>query len=177
MPAPPPRLRGYTGATFRRNRHGRPRTPPELSSTFGASLNSIGQRFAPTETIQTGQARRYLKYGSWRGEYSFSRRSAFTYEGSMESCISLSESHQQPSISGSRLSLSTEPEKSIAVLASYDKIDNTGAAISTQAYGGALAFGRKITERLAFQAEPVSRFSCRTASGNFQIWTRRSKAP
>jgi hypothetical protein len=64
-----------------------------------------------------------------------------------------------------------DPSNSIAILASYGKIDYTGTGASTTDYLGALAYGRKITGRLAFQiaAGPQEIQSAVVGgSGNFQ---------
>ena len=49
---------------------------------LGASLNSFGQQFLPAETINTGEVMRYRNSILGQAEYSFSRRSAFTFSGS-----------------------------------------------------------------------------------------------
>jgi hypothetical protein len=66
-----------------------------------------------------------------------------------------------------------DPKNSIAVLGRYGKIDYSGTAISTSDYLADLAFGRKITGRLAFQAAagPEQIRVSGAGSGNFQIWT------
>ena len=64
-----------------------------------------------------------------------------------------------------------DPTNSIAILASYGKIDYTGTSNSTTDYTAALAFGRKITGRLAFQvgAGP-QQIREAVGTGNFQLW-------
>jgi hypothetical protein len=64
-----------------------------------------------------------------------------------------------------------DPSNSIAVLAGYGKIDYTGAVNSTWDYTAALAYGRKITGRLALQvaAGPQQIHSEQGAAG-FQLW-------
>ena len=147
----------------------------QLSSTLGASLNSIGQGFVPSETIQTGLAMRYLNTVLGEAEYSFSRRSAFTFAGS----YGILHFTDAGYISSNSINAQAgydyllDPKNSIAVLASYGKIDYTGTANSTVDYRAAFAFGRKITGRLAFQAAagPEQIRAAGTANGNFQIWT------
>jgi hypothetical protein len=77
-----------------------------------------------------------------------------------------------------------DPANSIAILGSYGKINYTGTGTptvgpttvgsgnSTTDYVGALAYGRKITGRLAFQvaAGPQEIVSSGTAAGNFHLF-------
>ena len=65
------------------------------------------------------------------------------------------------------------PKNSIAVLGSYGKINYTGTSLSTTDYAAHLAFGRKITGRLAFQAAggPEQIRSSGIGNGSFQLWT------
>jgi hypothetical protein len=147
----------------------------QFSSILGASLNNIGRGFVPNQTIQTGLAMRYMNTVLGQAEYSFSRRSAFSFAGSY-GILHFTDAGYISSRSinaqgGYDYMLS--PKNSIAVLASYGKIDYTGSAISTVDYGAALAFGRRITGRLAFQAAagPEQIRATGTANGNFRIWT------
>jgi hypothetical protein len=64
-----------------------------------------------------------------------------------------------------------DPWNSIAFLGNYGKIDYTGTGASTVNYAGALAYGRKITGRLAFQAAvgPQEIRSQGSVLGNFNL--------
>ncbi|MBZ5699372.1 MAG: hypothetical protein LAN18_12600 [Acidobacteriia bacterium] len=147
----------------------------QFSSTFADALHNIGQRFVLADTIQTGQVMRYMNTVLGEAEYSFSRRSAFSFAGS----YGILHFPGTGYISSRSINAQTgydyllDPKDSIAVLASYGKIDYTGTSISTGDYGVALAFGRKITGRLAFQAAagPEQIRGTGLASGNFQMWT------
>jgi len=76
------------GAAFTGSGMGGPGLIGQFSSTPANSLNTLGQRFQPSETIPTGQAMRYMNAVLGEAEYSFSRRSAFTFSGSYGLCIS-----------------------------------------------------------------------------------------
>ena len=164
---------------------GGPGLVAEFSSTLGSSLNSIGQAFLPGETIETGNVLRYRNSVLGQAEYSFSRRSAFTFSGSYGilhfADAGYVNSHMLNAQAGYDYLL--DPTNSIAVLASYGKIDysflpvgaSSNVTSSTTNYLAALAYGRKITGRLAFQAGggPAAN-SCRlNGNGNFQLWFGR----
>ena len=97
---------------------------------LGSSLNSIGQAFIPSESIQTGNAMRY-RTRSWdKRNIRFSRRSAFTFSGS----YGLLHFSDAGYISSQMLNVQAgydyllDPKNSIAILAGYGKIDYTGLA-------------------------------------------------
>ena len=146
-----------------------------MGQFFSMPGASLGQGFAPTETIQTGLAMRYMNTVLGEAEYSFSRRSAFTFSGSYgildfpgAGYISSDDINAQAGYD-----YLLDPKDSIAIMANYGKIDYTGSPISTVDYGAAFSFGRKITGRLAFQAGggPELIRDTGTAGGNFQNWT------
>jgi hypothetical protein len=163
------------GASFGGTGMGGPGLVGQFSSIFGASLNNIGQGFAPSETIQTGQAMRYRNTVLGEAEYSFNRRSAFTFVGSYGilhfTDVGYFSSRSINAQAGYDYLL--DPKNSIAILANYGKIDYTGTTISIADYMAAFAFGRKITGRLAFQAAggPEQIRVAGMANGNFPIWT------
>jgi hypothetical protein len=163
------------GAAFTGSGMGGPGLIGQFSSTLANSLNTVGQRFQPSETIQTGQAMRIMNAVVGEAEYSFSRRSAFTFSGSYGllhfTDVGYIDSHMLNAQAGYDYVLN--PKNSIAVLASYGKIDYTGASTSTVDYLADLAFGRKITGRLAFQAAagPEQIRVTGAGNGNFQLWT------
>lgn len=141
------------GAAFTGTGMGGPGLTAQISSTLQASLNGIGQGFVPSESIQTGNAMRYRNAAVGQLEYSFSRRSAFTFAGSYGllkfTDAGFFSSHMINAQAGYDYML--DPANSIALLASYGKIDYTGSANTTTNYLAALAYGRKITGRVAFQ--------------------------
>jgi hypothetical protein len=140
-------------ATFAGQGVGGPGLVTQFSSLLGTSLNSLGQAFIPSETINTGNAMRYRNAVLGQAEYSFSRRSAFTFSGS----YGLLHFTDAGYVSSSMLNAQAgydyllDPANSVAILGGYGKIDYTGTGISTTDYMGALAYGRRITGRLAFQ--------------------------
>jgi hypothetical protein len=141
------------GAAFTSQGMGGPGLAAQFSSILGDSLNSFAQAFVPSETINTGDIMRYRNALLGQAEYSFTRRSAVTFSGS----YGLLHFAGTGYISSSMLDAQAgydyllDPSNSIAILASYGKIDYTGTGNSTTDFGGALAYGRKITGRLAFQ--------------------------
>ncbi|MBZ5644410.1 MAG: hypothetical protein LAO19_16765 [Acidobacteriia bacterium] len=141
------------GASFTGTGMGGPGLTAQIGSSLESSLNSIGQAFVPSESIQTGNAMRYTNAAIGQLSYSFSRRSAFTFAGSY-GLLKFTQSgyfssHMVTGQAGYDFML--DPSDSIALLASYGKIDYTGSSNSTTNYLAALAFGRKITGRMAFQ--------------------------
>jgi hypothetical protein len=132
---------------------GGPGLAAQFSSMLGATLGSIGQAFTPAETIETGNAVRYRNSALGQAEYSFSRRSALTFSGSYGfldfPSAGYVSSHMLNAQAGYDYLL--DPTDSMAVLASYGKIDYNGLNGSTTDYAAALAYGKKITGRLAFQ--------------------------
>jgi hypothetical protein len=163
------------GASFAASGMGGPGLIGQFSSTLGNSLSSVGQRFQPSETIQTNQAMRYRNTALGEAEFSLSRRSVFTFSGSYGllhfTGAGYINSHMIDAQAGYDYLL--DPKNSIAVLGSYGKIDYTGTAISTADYLADLAFGRKITGRLAFQAAagPEQIRVSGAGNGSFQVWT------
>jgi hypothetical protein len=174
------------GAAFTGQGMGGPGLTAQFSSMLGASLNSLGQEFQPTETVNTGNAMRYRNSILGQAEYSFSRRSAFTFSGSYGLLHFSGTGYFNNSVVDVQAGYDylLDPANSIAVLASYGKTDFTGKGISPTGtttigtgnsvtdYVGALAYGRKITGRLAFQvaAGPQEiRFSGVGGAGNFRL--------
>ena len=174
-------------AAFTGQGMGGPGLVAQFSSMLGATLNNLGQEYLPSENIGTGAAMHYRNAVLGQAEYSFSRRSAFTFSGS----YGLLHFPGAGYFSSSMLDVQAgydyllDPSNSVAILASYGKIDYTGTVTpstgtsttgngtSTTDYMGALAYGRKITGRLAFQvaAGPEKIFSTSAGGiGNFQLW-------
>jgi hypothetical protein len=153
------------GAQFSGQGIGGPGLVAQFSSMLGSSLNNLGQSFQPVETINTAEAMRYQNSILGQAEYSLSRRSALTFSGSYGvldfTGAGYFSSTKYNAQAGYDYQL--DPSDSFAILASYGKIDYngtgtgatgtllTGNGNSTTDYLGALAFGRKITGRLAFQ--------------------------
>jgi len=161
------------GAAFTGSGMGGPGIIAQVASTLESSLNSIGQGFVPSETIQTGNATRYRNAVLGQAEYSFSRRSAFTVAASYGllqfTAGSFISSRMLNAQAGYDYML--DSADSIALLASYGKIDYAGTSTSTTNYLGALAYGRRITGRWAFQvAGGPEQIRTSSASGGFQLW-------
>jgi hypothetical protein len=168
------------GAQFSGQGVGGPGLVAQFSSMLGASLNSLGQSFQPAQTINTAEAMRYQNSILGQAEYSFSRRSAFTFAGSYGildfTGAGFFNSTKYNAQAGYDYLL--DPSDSFAILASFGKIDYSGTGTaatgttligtgtSTTDYLGALAFGRKITGRLAFQvaAGPQEIYSTGTSA-------------
>jgi hypothetical protein len=161
------------GAAFTGGGMGGPGLLDEYFSTLGASFNTLNQNFLPSESIQTGPAKRYRNTALGQVEYAFSRRSAFTFSGSYGllhfTDAGYVSSHMLNAQAGYDYLI--DPKNSIAILATYGKIDYTGTMTSTADYAAQLAYGRKITGRLAFQAAagPEQIRAAGSANGNFQL--------
>ena len=161
------------GATFTGGGMGGPGLLGEFSSTLGGSLNTINQKFLPTESIQTGPAKRYRNTALGQAEYAFSRRSAVTFSGSYGLLHFTDAGYVSSHMLNAQVGYDylMDPKNSIAVLASYGKIDYTGTMTSTADYTAELAYGRKITGRLAFQAAagPEQIRATGSGNGNFRL--------
>jgi hypothetical protein len=174
------------GAAFSGQGMGGPGLASQFSTMLGASLNNISQSFQPTETINTGAAMRYRNSVLGQAEYSFSRRSAFTFSGSYGLLHFPGTGYFSSAMIDGQAGYDylLDPSNSIAILASYGKIDYTGSGTaatgttkigtgnSTTDYVGALAYGRKITGRLAFQLAAGPQeilFSGPGGVGNFHL--------
>ncbi|HTC62180.1 MAG TPA: hypothetical protein VK709_05010 [Candidatus Saccharimonadales bacterium] len=162
------------GAAFSGQGTGGPGLAGEFSSMLGASLNSLSQSFLPSENINTSLAMRLRNSVLAQAQYALSRRSAITLAASygfLHFDIPGFQNSQMINVQGGYDYL-LDPSDSLAILASYGKIDYTGTGRTTSEYGGALAFGRKITGRLAFQvaAGPQEiRMVVPGGSGNFNL--------
>lgn len=161
------------GATFTGQGFGGPGLAAQFSSMLGASVTSLAQSFVPAETINTSFAHRYRNALLGQAEYSLSRRSAITVAGS----YGLLHFDVPGFVSSSMVNAQAgydyllDPWNSIAILGNYGKIDYTGTGATTTNYAGALAYGRRITGRLAFQAAvgPQEIQSRGSVQGNFRL--------
>jgi hypothetical protein len=161
------------GAAFTAQGFGGPGLVAQFSSLFGSPLTTLGQSFVPSETINTSVAQRIRNSVLGQAEYSLSRRSAFTVSGS----YGLLHFDTPGFFSSTMVNAQAgydyllDPWNSFAILGSYGKIDYTGTASTTTDYGGALAYGRRITGRLAFQAAagPEEIESHGSVLGNFRL--------
>lgn len=160
------------GAAFTAQGIGGPGLSAQLSSLLGVS--GVASGVAPSQTIDTGLTMRYMNSILGQAEYSLSRRSAITFSG----YYGLLHFTVPGYISNSFFIVQAgydhllDPFNSVAILTSYGKIDYTGTGSSTTDYLGALAYGRKITGRLAFQiaAGPQGiNFAGAGGVGNFHI--------
>jgi hypothetical protein len=163
------------GAVFTAQGIGGPGLSAQLSSSLGASINGFASGVVPSQTINTGLTMRYMNSILGQAEYSLSRRSAITFSGS----YGLLHFTGPGYISNSLFYVQAgydhllDPFNSVAILTSYGKIDYTGTGSSTTDYLGALAYGRKITGRLAFQvaAGPQGiNFTGAGGVGNFHLF-------
>lgn len=161
------------GASFTGTGMGGPGLIGQLPTTSVSSLGGIGQGIVPGETIQTGNAMRYQNSAVGQVEYSFSRRSAFTVSGSYGllqfSTAGYFSSHMLNAQAGYDYMI--DPTDSIALIANYGKVDYSGTSNSITTYTAALAYGKKITGRWAFQVEagPAQIHNAFGAS-SYQIW-------
>jgi hypothetical protein len=163
------------GAAFSGQGMGGPGLSAQFSSMLGSSLNGFAQSFVPSQTINTVEAMRYMNSALGQAAYSFSRRSAFTFAASYGLLHFTVPGFQNTDMYNAQAGYDylLDPSNSIAILASYGRIDYTGTGKSTTDYVGALAYGRKITGRLAFQvaAGPQQiHMAFPGGTGNFQIW-------
>lgn len=169
------------GAVFTGTGMGGPGLIAQFSSQLGSTLSSFGQTFTPGETIETGNVMRYRNSILGQAEYSFSRRSAVTFAGSYGlldfAGTGFVNSHMLDAQAGYDYLL--DPTNSIAVLASYGKIDysylplgaSSNVNSSTTNYMAAFAYGRKITGRVAFQAEVgPEQIRVSDGTGNYAFW-------
>ena len=138
------------GATFTGEGMG---GPGLIAQSSMSSLSGLGQAFAPSQTINTGDGIRIGNSVLGQAEYSFSRRAAFTFAGTYGLLHFTGTGYLSSTMVNAQTGYDylLDPANSVAVLASYGKIDYTGTGVSTSDYMAALAYGRKITGRLAFQ--------------------------
>ena len=162
------------GAGFTGTGMGGPGMVAQLSSLFEATLTSIGQAFVPSESIQTGNTNRYQNTVLGEAEYSFSRRSAFTFSASYGvlefSSVGFVNSRMLNTQAGYDYLL--DPKDSIAIVAGYGDVSFPGSgSANAKDYTAWFAFGRKVTGRMAFQVEAGPQL-IHTATGtqHFDRW-------
>jgi hypothetical protein len=164
------------GAAFTGTGMGGPGLSAQYSGMLNSTLNSLGQAFVPSDSVETGYAMRYRNSALGQAEYSFSRRSAFTFAGSYGILDFPGSGYVSSKMINAQAGYDylLDPANSIAILASYGKIDYTGAAASTGAstldYMAALAYGRKITGRLAFQVAAGPQQIRVGGVGSYMLW-------
>jgi hypothetical protein len=141
------------GAAFTKQGMGGPGLAAQFSSMLGASQNSLAGASLPSETINTGEAMRYRNSILGQVEYSISRRSSLTFSGSYGLLHFTVPGYVSSTLVDAQAGYDyvLDPSNSVAILGGYGRIDYTGTGNSTTEYVGALAYGRKITGRLAFQ--------------------------
>ncbi len=161
------------GASFTGQGMGGPGLAAQFSSTLGNSLNSFAQSFEPTENINTGSVMRLSNSILGQAEYSFSRRSAVTFAASYGLLHFQGTGFVDTTMFDAQVGYDylLDPSNSIAFLGSYGKIDYNGTGKYTTDYVGAVAYGRKITGRLALQIAvgPQEIQSVVGGSGNFNV--------
>lgn len=169
------------GAAFTGSGMGGPGLAAQFSSILGSTLNSFSQTFIPAETIETGNILRYMNSALGQAEYSFSRRTALTFSASYGLLdfpgAGYVNSHLLNTQAGYDYML--DPVDSIAILGGYGRINYSYTPItsssqvtsSTTDYLAALAYGRKITGRVAFQVEAgPEQIRSMGGNGNFGKW-------
>lgn len=161
------------GAAFAGQGMGGPGLVSEFSSMLGNALDSFAQMFLPSETINTGEVMRYRNSVLGQGEYSFSRRSAFTFSGTYGLLHFDQNGYVNSNLVGAQAGYDylLDPSNSIAVLGSYGTVNYSGTPNSTTEYTGALAYGRKITGRLAFQVAAGPQEIHAVTTGTFGTFT------
>jgi hypothetical protein len=164
------------GATFSGQGIGGPGLASQFTSLLGGSLTSFAQSFLPSENINTGEAMRYRDSVLGQAQYSFSRRAEVTFAASyglLHFTVPGFQNSEMLDVQAGYDYL-LDPWDSIAILASYGKIDYTGTGKYTTDYVGALAYGRKVTGRLAFQAavgpQEIQMTVPGGGVGNFHLW-------
>jgi hypothetical protein len=160
------------GATFGGQGIGGPGLAAQISSQLGSSLSSFAGTTVAGQTIDTGFGMRYMNSILGQVGYSFSRRSTFTVSGSYGLLHFAGDGYINSNMVNAQAGYDYEldPANSIAVIGSYGKITYPGTGNITTDYVGALAYGRKITGRLAFHisAGPQEiRSSGSAGTGNF----------
>ena len=162
-----------SGAAFTGTGMGGPGLASQSFSTPGFSLSNFGQAFLPSQTIETGNVMRYMNSVLGQAQYSLSRRSTVTFSGS----YGLLDFTGGGYISSRTLNAQVgydyqiDPKNSVAILASYGKIRYPGTADTTTDYRGGLAYGRKITGRMAFQLSlGPEQIRSMNATGNSQLF-------
>ncbi len=167
------------GAYFTGTGLGGPGMVSQMASSFESSLNMIGQSFIPAEAIQNGNAMRYMNSAMGQIQYDVSRKSVLTAATSYgllhfttPGFIGL---NQWTSQVGYDYKIS--PANSIGILGGAGVTNYPGTSNSIANYLAALAFGRKITGRLAFQVAGDGEHIRSTNSGSiFQSWNAMATA-
>jgi hypothetical protein len=161
------------GATFTGQGVGGPGLTAENLNLLGTIVSGLGQTFV--QTINTGDGQRYQNSVLGQAEYSFSRRSAVTFSGSYGVLHFTDAGYVNSTMANGQIGYDymLSPADSIAILASYGNINYSGSAVSTTNYIAALAYGRRITGRLAFQIsagpEEIQNKST-SITGNSRLW-------
>jgi hypothetical protein len=138
-----------------------------------ASQTAVSSTLGSGETIQTGIATRLLDTALGEVDYSLSRNSTISFSGSYGLLHFMSSGFiNSKSVNGQvGFDHMLDPKNSIAVIGAYGKTDFGGSANSTRDYIGQLAYGRKMTGKLALQlaAGPEQIQTLNAGSVNFQF--------
>jgi hypothetical protein len=118
-----------------------------------ASLNSIQPSLVPSGTIQTGPARQLNNIALGEADYAFSRRTTLTFVGSYGLLHFLDPGYiNSRSINGRvGYNYALSAKNNIALTYDYGRMSFDGASGRMQTDLVQMAFGRKVTGRLAFQ--------------------------
>ena len=106
-------------------------------------------------------------------DYSFSRRTAVSFSGS----YGLLHFTNSGYISSQMLNVQAgynymlDPKDTVAVLGGFSKIDFSGLSTSTTGYTAGVAYGRKVTGRLALQAQAgAQQVQVKSPGGHIVLW-------
>jgi len=161
------------GAVFTGQGMGGPGLIAQYSSMLNTPISTLAPIFLPAETIDTGNAMRYRNTVLGQAEYSFTRRSAFTVSGSYGFLHFTGAGYFSSRMLNAQAGYDylLDPSNSIAILGSYGKIDYNGLPDSITTYAAAFAYGRRITGRLAFQADAgAEQVRAMGDAGSFRLW-------
>jgi hypothetical protein len=125
----------------------------QFNPAAGIPLGAVTSGFGQSETILTGQTMRLSNTALGEADYAVSRRSMITFSGTYGlmhfTGPGYIDNHMLNTQVGYEFSLS--PKSSIAFIAGYARTGYAGSDQVTESDKFNVAFGRKITGRLAFQ--------------------------
>jgi hypothetical protein len=127
----------------------------QFSPVSAVPLGVLNPGLSSSGSILTGPSMRIINTAMGEADYSLSRRTAITFSGSYGLLHFMSpgyvDSHQITGQLGYDYSLS--PESTVALIAGYSRIRFIGSAAALDTSSFQVAYGRKITGRMALQIE------------------------
>jgi hypothetical protein len=119
----------------------------------GIALSSLSSGFGQNGTILTGQAMRLSNTALGEADYAVSRRSTLTFSGTYGLMHFLDPGYIDNHLVNAQVGYdyTLSPKDTIALIAGYVRSGYAGSAQITESDRLNVAFGRKITGRLAFQ--------------------------